>query len=136
MNLWAVIINNCRLWLGHLNYHQCPTLPKLQNNINKPLKNVPPDVRKRMWLQHNGVPAHYAGDVRQYFYNASHKRWTGRRGPIQWLPCSPDLNPIDYFLWGFYKGIFYEKESGNEQELCKTLKIMTVRVENFYVVCV
>lgn len=29
--------------------------------------------------------------------------WFGRSGPIPWLPRSPDLTPIDFFLWGHVK---------------------------------
>ncbi|PNF14991.1 hypothetical protein B7P43_G01527 [Cryptotermes secundus] len=27
--------------------------------------------------------------------------WTGRSGPIRWPPSSPDLTPLDFFLWGY-----------------------------------
>ncbi|XP_036150569.1 uncharacterized protein LOC118648339 [Monomorium pharaonis] len=30
-------------------------------------------------------------------------RWMGRGGPIAWPPRSPDLNVLDYFVWGHIK---------------------------------
>jgi hypothetical protein len=27
-------------------------------------------------------------------------RWIGRGGLRYWTPRSPDLNPLDFFLWG------------------------------------
>lgn len=30
-------------------------------------------------------------------------RWIGRDGPILWPPRSPDLTPLDFFLWGYLK---------------------------------
>ena len=30
-------------------------------------------------------------------------RWIGRDGPIPWPPRSPDITPIDFFLWGYVK---------------------------------
>jgi len=30
-------------------------------------------------------------------------RWTGRDGPIPWPPRSPDITPLDFFLWGYVK---------------------------------
>ena len=30
-------------------------------------------------------------------------RWFGRRVPVQWPAWSPDLMPLDYFLWGSMK---------------------------------
>ena len=30
-------------------------------------------------------------------------RWIGRDGPISWPPRSPDLTPLDFFLWCYVK---------------------------------
>ena len=30
-------------------------------------------------------------------------QWIGRAAPIAWPPRSPDLTPMDFFLWGFGK---------------------------------
>jgi hypothetical protein len=32
-------------------------------------------------------------------------RWLGRGGPLSWPARSPDLNPLDFFLWGHLKEI-------------------------------
>jgi hypothetical protein len=29
------------------------------------------------------------------------KKWIGRDGPTPWPPRSPDITPIDFFLWGY-----------------------------------
>ncbi|KAJ4426274.1 hypothetical protein ANN_27086 [Periplaneta americana] len=34
-------------------------------------------------------------------------RWIGRGGPIAWPPRSPDLNPLDFYLWGRLKSLVY-----------------------------
>ena len=31
----------------------------------------------------------------------------GRGGPIPWPARSPDLTPLDFWLWGYLKGIVY-----------------------------
>ena len=31
----------------------------------------------------------------------------GRDGPIPWPPRSPDITPLDFFLWGYVKNIVY-----------------------------
>ena len=38
-----------------------------------------------------------------YFPN----RWIGRDGPHAWPPRSPDLTPLDFFLWGYVKDRVY-----------------------------
>ena len=30
-------------------------------------------------------------------------RWIGRDGPTPWPPQSPDITPLDFFLWGYVK---------------------------------
>ena len=31
------------------------------------------------------------------------KRWIGRGGPVAWPARSPDVTPLDFFLWGYVK---------------------------------
>ena len=35
--------------------------------------------------------------------------WKGRRGSQEWPPRSPDLWPLDFFLWVYTKGLLYSK---------------------------
>ncbi|KYN03413.1 hypothetical protein ALC62_05805, partial [Cyphomyrmex costatus] len=44
-------------------------------------------------------------------------RWIGRRGAIEWLPRSPDLNPFDFFLWGHLKSVVYKTSPENVNDL-------------------
>jgi len=30
-------------------------------------------------------------------------RWIGRDGPTPWPPRSPDITPLNFFLWGYVK---------------------------------
>ena len=32
----------------------------------------------------------------------------GRGGPLPWPARTPDLTPLDFFLWGYIKGRVYE----------------------------
>ena len=34
-------------------------------------------------------------------------KWIGRQGPTQWPARSPDLNPLDFYLWGHLKAIVH-----------------------------
>jgi len=43
--------------------------------------------------------------------------WIGRGEPILWPPRSPDLIPLDFFLWGYIKNIVYAEEIRNIQHL-------------------
>ncbi|KAJ4447126.1 hypothetical protein ANN_09127 [Periplaneta americana] len=33
--------------------------------------------------------------------------WLGRRGPVEWPARSPDLTPLDFYLWGHLKSLVY-----------------------------
>jgi len=39
--------------------------------------------------------------------------WIGRGGPIPWPPQSPDLSPLDFFLWGYIKNNGYAEKIRN-----------------------
>ncbi|CAF1680033.1 unnamed protein product, partial [Adineta ricciae] len=58
--------------------------------------------------EQDGAPPHFAVDVRQYLDHQFPQRWIGRGGPIRWAPRSPDLTPLDFFLWGHLKNIVYK----------------------------
>jgi hypothetical protein len=70
-------------------------------------KNIPLLVRSQMYFQH-GTPAHFSRHVRKYLNASFTNRWLGRGGPIAWPPRSPDLTPLDYYLWGHMKRLVYE----------------------------
>ncbi|PNF13977.1 hypothetical protein B7P43_G08668, partial [Cryptotermes secundus] len=57
----------------------------------------------RIHFQQDGAPPHYLGEVREYLNTRFPGRWIGRAAPIAWPPRSPDLTPLDFFLWGFVK---------------------------------
>ncbi|XP_078049911.1 uncharacterized protein LOC144476674 [Augochlora pura] len=56
-----------------------------------------------MWMQQDGAPPHNAVCSRQVMNEIFDEKWIGRGGPVAWPPHSPDLTPLDYFLWDFVK---------------------------------
>jgi hypothetical protein len=77
----------------------------LLHDLPKLLEDVPLAVRARMWHMHDGAPAHFSCAVRDVINNTHHDRWIGRGGPTAWPPCSPDLNHLDFYLWGHQKSL-------------------------------
>jgi hypothetical protein len=41
----------------------------------------------------------------------------GRGGPVPWPPRSPDLNPLDYCVWGHVKSLVYTSAVDTVEEL-------------------
>lgn len=70
-----------------------------------------------VWFQQDGAPAHYARLVREYLDLVFPNRWIGRLGPMLWPPRSPDLTPLDFFLWGFLKDKVFRTSPDTLQEM-------------------
>lgn len=52
--------------------------------------------------------SHYNGEiVNQCLYNLFDDRWISNNGPHRWPPRSPDLTPLDFFIWGYVKDLVY-----------------------------
>ena len=58
-------------------------------------------------FQQDEAPPHWGKKVREFLDQKFSNRWIGRGGPIFWPPRSPDITPLDFFLWGFVKDIVY-----------------------------
>lgn len=44
-------------------------------------------------------------------------RWIGNRGSVRWPPRSPDLNPMDFLIWGHLKQLVYRAVLQHENDL-------------------
>ena len=45
----------------------------------------------------------------------------GRGGPVAWPPRSPDLTPLDFFLWRHVKSVVYINPVNTRQELIEQI---------------
>lgn len=71
---------------------------------------LPFSVLKEAWFQHEGAPAHSSSRPVRFLHRNFPEQWIGRSGPVAWPPQSPDLSPLDIFLWGFVKNEDYATE--------------------------
>ena len=69
------------------------------------------------FFQQDGTPPHFALNVRAYLDQTFPDRWIGRAGPFAWPPRSPDLNPLDFYLWGHVKTAVYRTKPRSTAEL-------------------
>ena len=60
-------------------------------------------------FQQDSAPAHTSDTVREYLSRKLGNNWISRRGPIDWPARSPDLTPLDFFLWGYVKDKVYSE---------------------------
>jgi len=65
----------------------------------------------------DGAPPHFSCFVTDILNERFPDIWIGRGGTIPWSPQSPDLSPLDLFLWGYIKNIVYAEKIRNIQHL-------------------
>ncbi|KAJ4448787.1 hypothetical protein ANN_00178 [Periplaneta americana] len=80
----------------------------LRDVIPELLKNIPLNIRERIWFQHDGAPPHFDCHVRNHLNATFPDCWIGRGEPLPWPPRSPDLIPLDFFLCGDVKRFVYD----------------------------
>jgi hypothetical protein len=79
----------------------------MENSMPDFLADVPLIICRELHFIHDGAPAHFRFFARRYLNRKFPGQWTGRGGPIAWPPRSPDLNTLDFFLWGHLKSLMY-----------------------------
>ncbi|XP_011693193.1 PREDICTED: uncharacterized protein LOC105453157 [Wasmannia auropunctata] len=89
----------------------------LTNKLSELIEIVPLNIRQQMIFQHDRAPPHNARRIRQTLNEKFPERWIGRNGPRSWPARSPDLIPLDYFLWGHIKEYVYREQIQNCEEL-------------------
>lgn len=106
----------------------------LRNDLVTLLEEVPLESRINMWFQQDGHPAHTAKATRKLLHRKFGNRWIGLRGPREWPPRSPDLTPLDFFLWGHLKEQIYATRPASVEELkdkivraCRTISPQVLR---------
>ncbi|XP_071576602.1 uncharacterized protein, partial [Temnothorax nylanderi] len=119
INLWAGILNTsiigpfelpARL-TGHIYTNF------LQTDLLDLIEKLPLDQRRQMFFQHDGAPAHASLRARRVLDASYPDRWIGRGGPVNWPARSPDLTPLDFFLWGTVKQYVYRERIDSREEL-------------------
>jgi len=83
-----------------------------------------------MYDQHDGAPPHFNQVVKQYLNHKFPNRWIGRGGVQNWPPWSPDLNPLDYHVWGYMKAIVYAHKLNTREELLQGILTSARSINN------
>lgn len=111
VNVWAGVIGGIFIGPHFLpdNLNGDGYLNFLQNDLPQLLEDVPLNVRRSMLLQNDGCPAHHRITVREFLNVNYPNKWIGRNGPILWPPRSPDLTPLDFYVWGRMKELVYDE---------------------------
>lgn len=144
LNVWAGLFRDQMIGPffidGNLNGPKY--LQLLQEEIVPSLQEIAGDEYDEVWFQQDGAPAHFTRIVRDYLNEEFNNRWIGRRGTIEWPARSPDLTPMDFFLWGYIKNKIYVTSPQDLADLRQRIinictdispEIIRSAIENFYV---
>ena len=73
----------------------------------------------KMILQKGGASAHSCKEVRRWLNENFNGRWIDGGGSISWAVHSPDLAPLDFFLWerGYIKMKVYKTKASDIVDL-------------------
>lgn len=119
INVWAGILGNCLLgpYILPARLNADNYLIFLQEVLPELLEDVPLANFNNHFFQHDGCPAHFGLQVREHLNQEYPNRWIGRGGPVAWPPRSPDLTPLDFFLWGAMEKMVYETPVPSVEDL-------------------
>jgi len=102
----------------------------LRHELPGLLEDIPLMIRSQMYFQHDGAPPHYTRRVTEFLNESFPNRWLGRGGPIPWPPRSPDLTPLDYYIWGHMKILVYETKVDSRAALRDRIFAAAVHIRN------
>ena len=90
---------------------------------------------KKCWFMQDGAPPHCSKESLDWLETHFKDRLISRNAGFLWPPYSPDLNPCDFFLWGYLKSKVFtnptpkttEELKENIRKEARKLKLDTVK---------
>ena len=73
--------------------------------------------RDEQWFRQDAPPLHTKNDSLAWLRERFKDRPIDRKCEIKWAAYSPDLNPPDFYLWGYLKDNVYENNPQTIGEL-------------------
>lgn len=119
LNVWAGLLDNNIIgpFIYAENLNGAAYLQFLQTEFTNYLENLPLARLPFIWFQQDGAPPHNLRAVTDFLHAEFPQQWIGNRGVVQWPARSPDLSPLDFFLWGTLKNMVYKETVETVEEL-------------------
>ena len=73
--------------------------------------------KARQWFQQDGATPHTSDKSLAWLQQRFGGRLISRRCDPEWSAYSPDLNPLDFFLWGYLKDRVYQNRPETIEDL-------------------
>ena len=79
---------------------------------------------QRVWWAQDGAPCHRSRAVTERLTQLFGDRVVSLHRDVEWPPRSPDLTPLDFFLWGYLKAKVYTTPPANLDEIRRITREM------------
>jgi transposase len=110
VNVWCGILNSQIVgpffFRETLNSHTY--LNFLEGPVSQFLDDLSLAKRAKLYFQQDGASIHSTQEVTEWLNEEFGQQWIGRYSENPWPARSPDLNPLDFFLWGYLKNCVYK----------------------------
>lgn len=100
---------------GTLNQHRYHQL--LSEDVENFLDELPLAELHELYFQQDGATPHNARINVDWLTRNFNEQWIGTYGPIRWPARSPDLTPLDFWLWGYLQDRVYLTAPQNVNDL-------------------
>lgn len=93
----------------------------LQNFFSPALQDFD-GFNQQSWFQQDGATCHTSNDSLSAVREIFGQKVISKRGAINWPPRSPDLSPLDFFLWGYLKSKVFNSNPVSLEELKENIR--------------
>ena len=87
-----------------------------------------PRQMENQWLQQDGAPPHTARSSLEWLGEHFPGRVVGKGADVTWPPSSPDLTPLDFYLWGFVKEKVAQSSPKTVEELKRAIETVVHQI--------
>ena len=94
----------------------------LSNVVMRVVSNMPEREANMAFYQMDGAPPHNTRIVGETLDQMFQDRWIANNGPFLWPPRSPDLNPLDFFVWGYIKNLVYSVPVTTKEDMMDRIR--------------
>lgn len=94
----------------------------LRNVLSEALDNLPLAELQAAWYQQDGAPPHNTRDVCRFLDETFYDQWIAYNGPQRYPPRSPDITPLDFYIWGTIKNMVYSTAPTTKQDLQRRVR--------------
>lgn len=104
----------------------------LRNIVGEALRHLPLEESRTAFYQMDGAPPHRTQEVSSLLDEMFEDRWIANNGPFRYPPRSPDITPLDFFVWGYIKNLVYDSPVTTKEDMkCRVRRAFNSMDNNF-----